>query len=413
MNGVKIKPTWSLILLGCFAAALPWPLPLSSAAMILFGVYALIAARFSIQLQTPDLYLVVLLLLYFLLYPLQWLLDSESPFLTGFETEKKLALFFFPALLLNRRFSLRVSDIKNIRLAYIYSVAIAAITCMIVAASHYSGREWWTYHTFSSTIGNHAVYFSFQIMIAWNWLSRMQLSQVKFYLLTALFFSTMLLLSSKLLIPVFMIMILAHFTGLARQKNQRFVISFIATGAILVSLLLGGNIIRRYNDISLNRITDVSKTHYQPSQYFDGVTLRLIQQKFALQILNHEQSWWFGTGVNHAQTLLDDQYRSSGMYTGADGHHGYSGLNFHNQYVETTVRLGLLGFLLLIVICVLLFYYSRTKGHTSLAVITLLCMIFFLTESVLETQRGLFAFLFFTLFEIKSLQAQSYDQTSI
>jgi O-antigen ligase len=91
------------------------------------------------------------------------------------------------------------------------------------------------------------------------------------------------------------------------------------------------------------------------------------------------------------------------MYIGnpADGPHrkirGYIGYNFHNQYIETLVRSGIIGLLALLVILGLLIGLVL-KNPTMEAFFTVFTLIlFFIPEAPLTMQHGVFLFCFFPL----------------
>lgn len=73
-------------------------------------------------------------------------------------------------------------------------------------------------------------------------------------------------------------------------------------------------------------------------------------------------------------------------------------LNAHNQFLQTTLALGILaGLMLIAIILIPLFRYRSNYGYG--AFFSLICLLFFLSESVLETQAGVLGFIiFYTLF---------------
>jgi O-antigen ligase len=92
------------------------------------------------------------------------------------------------------------------------------------------------------------------------------------------------------------------------------------------------------------------------------------------------------------------------MYIGDPGQgpnrhiRGYLGYNFHNQYVETLVRDGIIGLVALLTIFVLLFRQLVLKWRTRQATYGILTLvIFFIPEAPLTLQHGIFLFCFFPL----------------
>jgi len=132
--------------------------------------------------------------------------------------------------------------------------------------------------------------------------------------------------------------------------------------------------------------------------------------KLGIKILSQTNNWLIGIGPFDAQQTLDNAYKSIGMYAGEDGKSGYLGLNFHNQYMETFVRFGIAGIVLLLSSLVLLIHHALKQRKQLLLLFIFFIMTFFLTESVLETQRGIVLFLFtmLVLFKSPNLYSKNY-----
>jgi hypothetical protein len=398
------------------AATMPWPIVYSSAAMILFGIISLISCRLKFSYSRSELILILLLLAYFLLHPLHHIVDSHSS--SGwFETEKKLSLLFIPFILHNRKLFIPIESFTLIRNTFLFAVIGASLSCLIYAIYRYfqSGDpDVFYYHNLCIPIKHHAVYLSLQIILAWYWMSQSAL-KLKFFIPVTLFFViVMLLLSSKLMIPVFFIMVIAHLVKNIPQRNRIGRIFIITCCSVFLIVFFGKGMMHRYGDLSYKQLASIQSGSYSKDQYFDGLSLRLIQQKFAIQILEENHAWFWGVGSDQAQGLLDAQYKASGMYTGSDNHSGYLGLNFHNQFTETFVRFGLFGLSLLLMICYLFLKKATENLSRESIVIIIVFIIFFMTESVLETQRGLVSFLFFNLIVLKqNTNITHHDQTSL
>ena len=125
----------------------------------------------------------------------------------------------------------------------------------------------------------------------------------------------------------------------------------------------------------------------------NGINLRLIQARFGIKILEENNAWITGVGIMDAQKLLNEKYIEYGLYTGYEGTEdiGYLNYNFHNQFVETFVRSGIIGILLLFAMFLSLFMMRQSNLFISHWVILIVFM-FFITESVLERQQGIVYF---------------------
>jgi O-antigen ligase len=125
----------------------------------------------------------------------------------------------------------------------------------------------------------------------------------------------------------------------------------------------------------------------------------LLEWRFAFEILKEQGAWLWGTGTGDSQDLLNQKYIDANMYMGTPGRkgHGFIGYNFHNQFIETLVRSGVIGLAVLLILFGLMFGIAR-QWKTGQAYFTvLILMIFFLPQSPLTMQHGVFLFCFFPL----------------
>ena len=81
-------------------------------------------------------------------------------------------------------------------------------------------------------------------------------------------------------------------------------------------------------------------------------------------------------------------------------------LDSHQQFLQTFASTGVFGFFILIMIFILLFIKSLKKKSFLLLVFSVNLLLFSLTESMLETQAGVFTFLVFLyVFDLKKNEA--------
>jgi O-antigen ligase len=158
------------------------------------------------------------------------------------------------------------------------------------------------------------------------------------------------------------------------------------------------------SELKNTKLTILKQDSFAYNTPFNGLTFRLLQWRFATEILNENEAWFTGIGLNSSQAVLDAHYQKKGIYTGNPdlGDSGYLGYNFHNQYLETLVGTGVPGLLILLLIIFFIFFRLRSKLLFPLHVY-LITTLFFFTESVLERQAGILFFcLIVFVFSIKS-----------
>ena len=123
---------------------------------------------------------------------------------------------------------------------------------------------------------------------------------------------------------------------------------------------------------------------------------RLLIWWYSFEITN--DNLLFGVGTGDVKDKLLDKYREKQMYNAL----GLK-LNAHNQYLETTLALGVIGLIVLLLILVLPAMYGMERKHYLLLIFLILIAFNFLFESMLETQAGVVFYAFFNayLFAIK------------
>ena len=152
---------------------------------------------------------------------------------------------------------------------------------------------------------------------------------------------------------------------------------------------------------------------YDYNTAVNGLTLRLIQWRFGIDILNETDAWATGTGPGRSQALLDEKYIEYGLYTGnADlGDSGYLGYNFHDQYIETMVNTGIPGVIILFGMMFLILL-RRAEMYIFPLPAFIVTAIFFITESALERQAGIVIFTLM-LSSLKNIQSPYSNRIQI
>jgi hypothetical protein len=100
-----------------------------------------------------------------------------------------------------------------------------------------------------------------------------------------------------------------------------------------------------------------------------------------------------GVGVGDANDALYDAYQENGL-TGAYEHK----FNAHNQYLQTFIGLGLVGFLSLLSLTLLPLVRTALRKEFLPFIFFLLIVLNFFVESMLQTAAGVLFFGFFYCF---------------
>jgi len=150
----------------------------------------------------------------------------------------------------------------------------------------------------------------------------------------------------------------------------------------------------RFKDVFSSKLELIQQDSFTYRSDFDGLNMRLTFWRFAFEILEEDEAWIFGVGPGDSQTRLVEKYKAHGIYLGNPnlGDAGYQKTNTHNQFVETSLKSGIVGLMVTLgLFALLLLEGYKTKNILQIC-FGLIFMWLMLTESVFERQKGLSLF---------------------
>jgi hypothetical protein len=305
--------------------------------------------------------------------------------------------------------------------AYCGIVFLACVYCLVRALLQYKiagDASVFFYHSLTSWISQNAVFFSVYVLFGIIFLlspcaeSSFQLApprwQKKLRFLCGIFFIGMIvLLSSKLFLLLTLLLVVFSLTGNWGFRGRRWSPVALAAGLVVVTagiFLTNNPVSARYRELMQANTDILRQPKFSPGMYFNAIQLRLLEWRFAEEILrDHPGSWLYGVSPGDSQFLLDQKYKEANMYVGnpADGPNrkvrGFLGYNFHNQFLETEVRDGAVGLISLSAIFVLLAGTARRYRSRTMYFVVITLLLFFIPEAPLTLQQGVFLFCFFPL----------------
>lgn len=376
--------------------SLPFSLKFNGASLILVALVILVS--FFRKPFHPDkkriLYLLPLIL--FFAWNATELLRGH-PFLPVWkELERMSSFVVIPLLMLLSR--IRKKEFTQASLnGFVLGLVICSFIMLGGAMYRFSNSHDWselTYHKLATPFHTGAIYFSFYLLLAlfklddpvWfpnHW---------KLKVTIGIFFLLMLfLLASKLLIGVGVPLLIWY--------NRKRVIELwhhrksIVLALIFLFALGSIPFLKRMETMIHPNLDLVNAPQFKYNSDPDGLSLRLIFWRFGKEILEEHQAWIAGVGVSQSQELLNQKFYQYKLYTGSSNgtDTGYLNYNFHNQFVETLVRTGIIGLSLLILILVIFAMQPQNELFAPKMIVWLLAA-FFVTESVLERQAGIVVF---------------------
>lgn len=321
------------------------------------------------------------ILYYFLL--VIGLLWTENQVFAFSKLENKMAFILMPILLL---FTVRKWGNYEWKKLLIYALLFALVMYEILAMWRYIGQteNSWEFEFLSSrfAIFMHRSYFACYlvigiILIVDNLKAVFSLSNLSLII----FFSIgVIQTGSKAGVVCLMTLFLFQLFSFVKLKNTKFnwVLSF---SIILFSIVLfTNNPIKTRFETMWSALGNVQITN---NNSVESNTARVIMWKTSIDVW--KDNFVFGTGTGD----YDDELTSKNLYYNNLGV-AKERLNSHNQFLNTAVQLGLVGFIILLAVFLSSYFLSDRKLWQSL--ILLVFFINFLVESFLETQSGIILF---------------------
>jgi O-antigen ligase len=341
--------------------------------------------------------------------------NSDNTADAWFDIEKKLSLAIFPLLLLVSP-KLNDNQVKNIFIAFATSCVLASVYCVAVGISKYEtgNSSVLFYHTLSSYVGMHAIYlsiylcFSMAILIYYYELSAQTLSLLKklaFFSAIIILTTTIILLSARIAIILLIVGCVAFLTIKLKQRIhlvKAFAFAAAIGGILILIVLLLPKNRERYKEV-VNY-----KGEYTMDKKGSGGAARKYIWLSALELIQEHPTT--GVGIGDIVDELSKKYELH-QYTFLTEVQDMS-FNAHNQYLETTLGLGIVG--LIIFLALLLFSLLHAIKHKNVLyfVFVIIFGVSCLTESCLQKQSGIIFYAFFNAFLFTYAERKTSDGTT-
>lgn len=165
--------------------------------------------------------------------------------------------------------------------------------------------------------------------------------------------------------------------------------------AILFVITFLGIIIMSHNERMQNSYRDIKNLF---SGEITNNNDRLVIWSVSLDIIKN--NFISGVGTGDTKDVLFENYRQNHMEEAVK-----EKLNVHNQYLETSIQFGIIGFSLLFSLFIFMLWKAIKKQHIILLLFMVINGIFFFFETALNRQAGIFFFVFFLSLFMMSILA--------
>ena len=357
---------------------------------------------------------VAIIFLLFYLFHLVGMLWSTNAAYGWKDLETKLSYLVFPVLFVSISFNKTV--LKKIILFYVSGIII---TCMYflyhsytdymhsgsLDSFFYRGLSYYTHPTYISMYINLALLILFSLLFSENALkSRLIIFSSLLFLMCIL-----MLLSSRMGIITSVLTCTGYIIFISKGYHLKYRISFAVSFLLLCAVLF------YFSNSYYNRLSQVEEAvTTQPANgemvktapVYNSATSRPELWKEALEQIKSNPI--IGTGTGDIKDELYKQYERHQFYYAMERH-----LNPHNQFLHTTVALGLAGLLLLILCIILQLKYAFFSKDWLYFFFILSIALNSLTESILEVESGILLFNTFSMIFLASLNGRKINSITV
>lgn len=322
---------------------------------------------------------------------------NKSDALTAIEI--KLSFLAFPILIFASDYN--EMQIKKIVISFVSGCILVSVMCVFRAFYLYLFQDFNAFFYSEFTYFMHPSYFAMYLIFAQlivmlfypKWLSHLSHLNVKIGFISVIFLVTIFLCSSKMgLITAFLLLPTTLFIILFNKGYKKMIIG------LLLSLVFGISIAYKLLPTPFERLKVAFKVTASAETIdktdAESTAVRILIWKESIKLI--KENFWFGTTAGDTNDKLVQAYENQGL-TGALK----KKLNAHNQFLQTFIGTGIIGFFLLLVMTIGVFIYGLVKKNYILSLFSLLITFNFLVESMLQAQAGFIFFVFFLCLLLK------------
>ena len=225
---------------------------------------------------------------------------------------------------------------------------------------------------------------------------------LSFVFALATFFST----SRSGFLALIFILVIVSVYAIIRYKKWLVGISVVLIIWFVASSLLKDINVGDRSFYGFNKVTDVIKNSDVKEDASESTAVRVLVWKSTLSLIKNNPL--FGVGTGDIKDGLMAEYNSKGYVEPVKKNY-----NAHNQFLQTSATLGIIGILILLAIFAYPTLISFQKNNYLYLMFTVNIAVSCLTESILEVQAGVVFFTFFTSLFAPILMASSTRKINV
>lgn len=307
----------------------------------------------------------------------------------------KLPLFVLPFILLSADVKISKEIVNKVFKALLFGVVIACLLSYVwMLYNWFQSREISFYYTELTSLTNmHPTYLAlyinsslfyifYRLFLAENRVTSRE--KIFFLFAVPLLFVTLILLSARMQLLLFVLLFnFSWLYALVQKKNWKFLFLLLLGNFAIVFALWNSDFTKQ----RFQYLTSLEFEFDQKSKW-NGSSVRLAQWSCAVEVI--KENLIFGVGTGDADQALLEKYKEKNFIFGLEKKY-----NAHNQYLQTFMAIGILGFLLLVSNFLTSLYLAFQTRTFLFGILILLISLNCLVENMFNLQAGLMFFAFF------------------
>ena len=307
--------------------------------------------------------------------------------------EIKLSFLAFPILIFASQYN--EMQIKKIVISFVSGCVLVSAIDIFRACYLYFFQDFNSFFYTEFSYFMHPSYFAMYLIFSQliillfypKWLSHLSNVTIKIGFMSLVFLTTIFLCSSKMgLITAFLLLPLTFCIILYNIGYKKTI------AGLLLTLMIAIAISYKLFPTPFQRIEQAFKVTASSENLdktdAESTAVRILIWKESIKLI--ENNFMFGTTAGDANDKLVEAYQREGL-AGALR----KKLNAHNQFLQTFIGTGIIGFVMLLLMTVGSLIYGFVKKNYILSLFSILIIFNFLVESMLQSQAGFIFFVFF------------------